>query len=409
MTPFDFAYLQSRGLLRFPSRSTGKLLGMTSQQSGEATEKLIVNLMPEMRRDLKIRAAERGLNVTDATAHALNAWYETAEVDAVEVKGAKSWGTYLPFGGVARFAAECERRGVAKTQGMAQAVTLWLMQNPSPAQRLVSQPVQRILVALQKGGVGKSFVAAGLAQAFVELGLRVLLIDYDPQGHLTRRLGHKLIPMESGASLLEHMLGKARKHIRRSIVPMPQQRFGERLHLLPACNDAFLFDAVMSSMRTGREESLARALEPVEKDYDIIVLDGPPSLGLAMDIAMHYAQRREGELADRSGVLMPVWPDTPSFEAYDLFNGQRRQLMEMTRVQVDELGFVVNLYDGRRGASVQKKKEEWEERANPGVLHVFGDLKEQRDATDHRTPLLEWAPDCELSNGMRGMARELAA
>ncbi|MFF1594303.1 ParA family protein [Streptomyces sp. NPDC058286] len=382
---------------------------MTSPQSGESTDKLIVNLTPELRRDLKIRAAEHGLNVTDATAHALSLWYEKPDAAAVEVKGAKSWGTYLPSGGAARFADECERRGVAKTQGIAQAVTLWLFHQPSPAKRLVSQPVRRILVAIQKGGVGKTFISAGLAQAFAELGLRVLLIDYDPQGHLTRRLGQKLIPMDSGVSLLEHMLGKARKHIRRSIVVMPQKRFGERLHLLPACNDAFLFDAVMSSMRTGREESLARALEPVEKDYDVIVLDGPPSLGLAMDIAMHYSQRREGELADRSGLLMPVWPDTPSFEAYDLFNSQRLQLMEMTRVQVDELGFVVNTYDGRRGASVQKKKEEWEERANPGVLHVFGDLKEQRDATDHHTPLLEWAPDCDLSNGLRSMARELAA
>ncbi|MEU6996651.1 ParA family protein [Streptomyces sp. NPDC046465] len=382
---------------------------MTVPHGGGTPEKLIVNLTPELRRDLKIRATEHGLNVTDATAHALSLWYERVDSPAVEVKGAKSWGTYLPAGGVSRFVAECERRGIAKTQGIAQAVTGWLMAQPSLTQRLISQPVQRILVAIQKGGVGKTFVASGLAQAFAELGLRVLLIDYDPQGHMTRRLGQKLIPMDSGASLLEHMLGKGRKHIRRSLAVLPQERFAGRLHLLPACHDAFLFDAVMSSMRTGREESLARALEPIEKDYDVIVLDGPPSLGLAMDIAMHYAQRREGELADRSGVLMPVWADTPSFEAYDLFNTQRQQLMSMTRVQVDELGFVVNTYDGRRGASVQKKKEEWEERANPGVIQIFGDLKEQRDATDRSTPLLEWAPDCELAQGLRSMARELAA
>lgn len=381
---------------------------MTATQGGDTPEKLIVNLPPALRRDLKIRAAEHGVNVTDATAHALSLWYERPDAPAVEVKGAQSWGTYLPAGGVARFVAECERRGITKVQGISQAVSCWLAGQPSPTRRLISQPVRRILVAIQKGGVGKSFVSAGLAQAFAELGLRVLLIDYDPQGHMTRRLGQALIPMGTDASLLDHMLGKGRKHIRRSLVVLPQERFGGRLHLLPACHDAFLFDAVMSGMRTGREESLARALEPVEKDYDVIVMDGPPSLGLAMDIAMHYAQRREGELAERSGLLMPVWADTPSFEAYDLFNSQREDLMEMTRVQVDELGFVINHYDSRRGASVQKKKEEWEERANPGVLQVFGDLKEQRDATDRHTPLLEWAPDCELAEGLRSMARELA-
>lgn len=381
---------------------------MTAGNSDSENEKLNVNLTAELRMRLRSVSAQRGLNISEATGQALELWRQTPDAPAIEVKDAKSWGTWLPTGGVAQFYAECERRELTKVQGIAQALSLWIS-NDQPALPPRPAVLRRLLVALQKGGVGKTFLAGGLAQALAELGLRVLLVDYDPQGHLTRRLGEKLIAMDSGGSLLEHMLGKATKHIRRSIVALPQARFGERLHLLPACNDAFLFDAVMSTMRAGREESLARALEPVEKDYDIVILDGPPSLGLAMDIGMHYVQRREGELADRSGVLMPVWADLPSFEAYDLFNAQRQQLEKLARIQVDEVGFVVNAYDGRRGASVQIRREEWEERSTPGVLAVFPDLKEQRDAQDRQTPLLEWEPDCSLSNGLRTLAKELAA
>jgi len=382
---------------------------MSTPDGSTSREKLLVSLTPEMRRDLRIRAAERGLDIQDATAHALSLWYDNPDVATVPTKGAKSWGVFLPPGGPARFEEECERRSLTKVQAMAQAVTHWLTTHPSPAQRLLEQPVKRILVALQKGGVGKSFLAAGLAQAFAEMGLRVLLIDYDPQGHMTRRLGFQPLSAKNDNSLLQHMLGNARKHLRRILVEVKGERFEGRLHLLPACTDAFLFDAVMSSMRHGREESLARALEPVERDYDVVVIDGPPSLGLSMDIAMHYVRRREGELAERSGIVMPVWADTPSFEAYDLFNSQRHDLMSGMRVEIEELGFVINHFDTRRGASPQKKKEEWEERAAPGVLAVFNDLKEQREATDAHVPLFEFAPDCELSDRLRGLAKELAA
>ncbi|MFB7600835.1 ParA family protein [Streptomyces sp. NPDC056160] len=382
---------------------------MSTTETNARREKLLVSLTPEMRRDLRIRAAQVGVDIQDAAAHALALWYDTPDVATVPTKGAKSWGVFLPAGGPLRFEAECEARGLTKVQGMAQAVDNWLKVHPSPRETLVSQPVKRILVALQKGGVGKSFLAAGLAQAFAEMGLRVLLIDYDPQGHMTRRLGVQPLAVDNDNSLLRHMLGQARKHIARILVEIKGDRFGGRLHLLPACTDAFLFDAVMSSVRHGREESLQRALEPIEDDYDVVVIDGPPSLGLAMDIAMHYVHRREGELTERSGIVMPVWADTPSFEAYDLFNGQRKDLMSGTRVEIDELGFVINHFDTRRGASPQRKKEEWEERAAPGVLAVFNDLKEQREATDEHVPLFEYAPHCELTDGLRSLAKELAA
>jgi chromosome partitioning protein len=221
---------------------------MTNPITDEAREKLLVNLTPELRRDLRIRAAEHGLNMQDAATSALSLWYDTPGAPEVPTRGAKSWGVFLPAGGPDRFTQECEARGLTKVQGMAQAISLWLSAHPYPDERLVSQPVKRILVGNQKGGVGKTFVASGLAQAMAEAGLNVLLVDYDPQGHLTSRLQIPGLP-EGADSLLKHMLGEADKHLARSLVALPHERFGGRLHVLPASKDAFLMDAKLALLR----------------------------------------------------------------------------------------------------------------------------------------------------------------
>lgn len=381
---------------------------MTHPGADEAREKLLVNLTPELRRDLRIRAAEHGLNMQDAAASALALWYDTPTVLEVETRGAKSWGVFLPAGGPERFVRECEARGLTKVQGMAQAITVWLTAHPSPAERLVAQPVKRILVGNQKGGVGKTFVASGLAQAMAEMGLRVLLVDYDPQAHLTSRMQIQGLP-EGGESLLTHMLGEATKHLARSLVALPQERFGGRLHVLPASKDAFLMDAKLALLQVGRDTCLARALAPLEDSYDVIVLDGPPNLGLAIDLAINYVQRRPGELIDHSGILIPVWADRSSFDAYEMLHSQIQTHSKMTGAVVDELGFVINAYDARKGVGTRSFYEGWSQLTSPGQLATLRDLVEGREASDYQVPLLEHAPDSEQANVMRALAKELAA
>jgi chromosome partitioning protein len=293
-------------------------------------------------------------------------------------------------------------------QGLAQALTLWLDNHPSPTTPLVAQPVVRVIIANQKGGVGKTFLASGIAQALAEAGHRVLLVDYDPQGHLTAELGFEDLMYEDDVeTLMMHMDGSAKGDIHELLVALDGKVFGGRLHLLPASDDAFMRDVALSKVSFS-ETVLERVLEPLEADYDVILIDGPPSLGLNMDTALYYVRRREGELADRSGVITPVWANRASHRAVRLLKKQLDDLCRKGRIEVDFLGLIINAYDSRRGRLVQENRDQWEKSTTPSVLAVIGDLKEGREAADGEIPLLEYAPDSEHAQVMRDLARELA-
>jgi chromosome partitioning protein len=129
-----------------------------------------------------------------------------------------------------------------------------------------------LAVVNQKGGVGKTTTAVNLAACLAQAGRRVLLIDCDPQGNATSGLG-----VEKGS--LEHSIydclvdGKPLAEVVQRNVAVPG------LDLAPATLD--LAGAEMEMFQElSREAILKKALKPVLADYDYILVDGPPSLGL---------------------------------------------------------------------------------------------------------------------------------
>ncbi|MFI1169188.1 ParA family protein [Streptomyces sp. NPDC020801] len=382
---------------------------MTTPYPPEDREKVVTKLPTELRRELKVRAAELGTDIQTAVAEGVEAWREAKDRPVVDTAGGTSFATYLPTGLYGKLKKDCTVQKITYNQGLAQSIRLWLDTHPSPAPRPPrTTGARRIVYGNQKGGVGKTSTSAGTSQAIGEMGHRTVLIDFDPQGHLTKQLGYQMLDIDA-PSLAKHMLGEAKGELRDLLVPIKGGDFEDRLWLLPACKDAFLLDAKLATSRTVRikETALEKALEPLEQDFDYIVIDCPPSLGYTMDTALYYGRTREGEEPNTSGVVIPVLAEDTSADAYDMLYDQIQDLIEDMGIDIALLGFVVNMYDSRKGYVATSSLEEWQNIGDPPVLAVIPELKEQREAVRMKQPLLAYEPDCEQSMVMRTIARKV--
>ncbi|MFC8793362.1 ParA family protein [Streptomyces cinereoruber] len=381
---------------------------MTAPYSPDDREKVVAKLPTDLRRELKVRAAELSMDIQDAVTAGVTSWIDLKDHPEVDTSGGSSFSTYLPAGLYERLKTASKSRKLSYNQGVAQAIRHWLDAHPSPRPTPTrTTGARRLVFGNQKGGVGKTSVSAGVAQALAEMGKRTLLIDFDPQGHLTRQLGYAMLEIES-ASLAKHMLGEAEGDLRSLFVPIRGGDFEERLWLLPSCKDAFLLDAKLATTRSVRikETALERVLGDVEQDFDFIVVDCPPSLGYTMDTALYYARTREGEEPEQSGLIIPVQAEDTSGDAYDMLADQVDDLCEDLKVEIGTLGFVVNLYDARNGYIATSSLESWQSMDEP-VLGIVPELKEQREAVRRKEPLLAYEPDCEQAQVLRSIARRV--
>ncbi|MFE2536663.1 ParA family protein [Streptomyces sp. NPDC059371] len=420
---------------------------MSSPSTSSDREKVVSKLPGWLRQNLKIRAAQHGIDIQTAVEQGIRDWCSLASTLAtLDTAGADSFSTFLPPGQWEEFRQIATDRRVSLIQGLAQSVQLWLDTNPTPD---IQRPAitRRIVVCNQKGGVGKTAITAGLGEALAEdpnslhsvrvakaltkalrasethadeaepsddpldienlpgPGMRVLLVDFDPQCHLTNQLGATPLPL-NGDSLTNHMAGDPKGELRDLIVSVDDDVFDGRLHLLPACNDAFLLDVRLSAVRA-RESALERALAPLEGDYDVIIVDCPPSLGLSMDAAAYYGRRRDAEKPGQSGALVVVQAEDSSADAYELLTTQVDDLRSDLQIDIDYLGIVVNLYDSRRGYIATSSLQGWVDIKDPRVVGLIGDLKEQKEAVRVKKPLLSYAPKSQQAVGMRALAREV--
>jgi chromosome partitioning protein len=184
-----------------------------------------------------------------------------------------------------------------------------------------------IAVANQKGGVAKTTTVASLGTALAELGQRVLLVDLDPQACLTFSLG---IDPEDLELSIHHVLTKG--------VPVTEvlATTEDGVDLLPATIELARAEADLLT-RTGREYVIRSVVEELDGEYDWVLLDCPPSLGVLTVAALTAA----------TGVIIPLQCETLSHRGVGQLLDTVHDVRRFTNRELEVWGVLPTLYDGR--------------------------------------------------------------
>ena len=264
-----------------------------------------------------------------------------------------------------------------------------LRELPEPEPLEKHGPATIISMCNQKGGVGKTTSTINMGACLAELGRKVLLVDLDPQG--TRSAGLGLTHDQIQDTIYDVMLD-SEVSVHSAIVHTGVAG----LDLVPANIDLSAAEIQMVN-EVGREHTLARALRPVRKDYDFIIIDCQPSLGLLTVNALACSQ----------GVIIPMECEFFSLRGLALLTDTVEKVADRINFDLEIMGILVTMFD-RRTRHAREVMDR--------VVEYFGD--KVSDTVITRTvrfpetsvagePITTWAPSSQAAKQYRDLAKEV--
>ncbi|AWB85062.1 ParA family protein [Corynebacterium liangguodongii] len=258
-----------------------------------------------------------------------------------------------------------------------------------PKELLRHGPAKVISMVNQKGGVGKTTSTINLGACLAEQGRSVLLVDLDPQGALSAGLG---VAHDEEQVTVYDLLFDSTANVHAAI----RHTNVAGLDLVPANIDLSAAEIQLVN-EVGREQTLARCLRPARAEYDYIVLDCGPSLGLLTVNA----------LAASHGVIIPMECEYFSLRGLALLTDTVEKVRDRINFDLEIIGILVTMFD-RRTSHAREVMDR--------VLEVFGETV--FDTVITRTvrfpetsvagePIITWAPRSQGAEQYRNLALEV--
>ena len=246
-----------------------------------------------------------------------------------------------------------------------------------------------IAIANQKGGVGKTTTAINLAASLAVLEKKVLIIDADPQANTTSGLNFSPDNDEK-RTLYELMIGQI------DVADALIQTEMEKLHMIPSHINLVGAEIELLNFPE-REFVMKKALAPIRDQYDYIIIDCSPSLGI---ITIN-------SLTSADSVIIPVQPEFFALEGL----GKLLQTIKLVQSEVNpELqieGFVVTMFDGRTRVHSQVLEELREHFKDMVFNTVIQRNIRLSEAPSHGKPIILYDIMCNGSNNYLNLAREV--
>ncbi|WP_277210766.1 ParA family protein [Isoptericola croceus] len=260
---------------------------------------------------------------------------------------------------------------------------------PEPAPRATHGPARIVAMCNQKGGVGKTTTTINLGAALAEYGRKVLLVDFDPQGAASVGVG--ISPHELELSVYNLIMDR---DVGLSDVVRPTAIEG--LDVVPANIDLSAAEVQLVG-EVARESILSRALRPALADYDVILVDCQPSLGLLTVNALTAAH----------GVLIPLECEFFALRGVALLVETIDKVRDRLNPDLEVDGILPTMFDSRTLHSrevVQRVHEAF----GDTLLHtVIGRTVKFPDASVAAEPITAYAPTHRGASAYRQLAREL--